>query len=154
MFAGACIQQLCLRQHLQSPCAHTSEVVAGGTNMHAIIPVNGVLQELSIRQGRSTTTYFDSISTVFVASSDAAPKKSVWLARRTKVITETTAMGETAPVHISEKDMVADSCTKYIKHDTWARHMHYILNLPGDPPDCHDAGWTKATATKNKKKGK
>ena len=77
MFAGCCIQQLALRMHLQSPCAHTSEIVAVGTNVHAIVPVNGILQELGIRRGRPTTTNFDSASTVFVATSDAAPKKSV-----------------------------------------------------------------------------
>ena len=97
MFAGCCIQQLALRMHLQSPCAHTSEIVAGGTNVHAIVPVNGMLQELGIRRGRPTTTNFDSASTVFVATSDAAPKKSVWLARRSKVITETVEHNEISP---------------------------------------------------------
>ena len=152
MFAGCCIQQLALRMHLQSPCAHTSEIVAGGTNVHAIVPVNGMLQELGIRRGRPTTTNFDSASTVFVATSDAAPKKSVWLARRSKVITETVEHNEISPKHIGERDMVADSCTKYVKHEVWARHMHYILNLPGDPPDCHDVGWVRVPATKNKPK--
>ena len=37
-------------------------------------------------------------------------------------------------IHIGEADMVADSNTKYVKLDVWLRHMHYILNLPGDPP--------------------
>ena len=146
MFAGACIQMLALRQHLQAPDAHTSEIVAGGTNVHAIIPVNGVLQELHIRRGRATKVYFDSQSTVFCATSDAAPKKSVWLGRRIKVITETVEHGEIAPEHMPESDMAADSCTKYIKHNVWARHMHYVLNLPGDPPECHDlinGEWTK-----------
>jgi hypothetical protein len=154
MIAGCCFMMLCLRMHLQSPCAHTSEVVAGGTNVHAIVPVNGVLQELSIRQGRPTTVNFDSASTVFVATSDSAPKKSAWLARRTKVITETVEHGEVAPVHIGERDMIADSCTKYIKHEVWLRHMHYILNLPGNPPDCHEVGWVRVPASKNKASGK
>ena len=78
---------------------------------------NGALQELSIRQGRATTTYFDSFSTVFVATSDVAPKKSVWLARRIKVINEIVEQGEIAPVHIGERDMAADSCTKYVRHE-------------------------------------
>ena len=39
--------------------------------------------------------------------------------------------------------MVADSFTKYIAHDKWVRHMHYILNLPGDPLNCHDDNWVK-----------
>ena len=72
MFAGACNQDLSLR--LQSPCAHTSELVSGGTNVHAILPVNGLQQELGICQGRATTTYFDSASTVFAAK--------VWTSRR------------------------------------------------------------------------
>ena len=138
MFNGCCIQNFCLRQHLQSPDAHTSELVATGSNVHAIVPVNGLLQEIGLRRGRPTTTYFDSISTVFVATSDAAPKKSAWLARRTKVVTEAVELEEIKPVHIKEYDMVADSCTKYIKRDTWARHMHYVLNLPGDPPNCNE----------------
>ena len=154
MLAGCCIQQLDLRQHLQAPCAHTSEVVAGGTNVHAIVPVNGALQELSIRQGRATTTYFDSSSTVFVATSDVAPKKSVWLARRIKVITETVEQGEIAPVHIGERDMAADSCTKYVKYEVWARHMHYILNFPGDAPDSHEVGWVRVPYSKNKNNAK
>ena len=62
------------------------------------------------------------------------------------VVTEAVEHGEIKPVHINEKDMVADSCTKYIKRDTWARHMHYVLNLPGDPPNCN--GDTKLNAAK------
>ena len=102
--------------------------------MNSLVPVNGFLQEIGVRLGIPTFMYFDSKSTVFVASSDAAPKKSIWLARRNKVITESVQYGEARPVHISEADMVADSNTKYIKHAVWARHMHYVLNLPGDPP--------------------
>ena len=134
MFAGGCIGMVCLRQHLKSPEAHTSELVAGGTNINQLIPVNGLLQEIGIRMGLPTHMYFDSKSTVFVASSDAAPKKSVWLTRRNKVITEAVEYGEMRPIHLCEADMVADSNTKYVKHITWSRHMHYILNLPGDPP--------------------
>ena len=142
MFNGCCIQNYCLRQHLQSPDAHTSELVAAGSNIHAIVPVNGLLQEIGLRRGRPTTTYFDSISTVFVATSDAAPKKSVWLARRTKVVTEAVELDEIKPVHIKEYDMVADSCTKYIKRDTWARHMHYTCSTY---PETHPT----ATATQS-----
>ena len=127
MFAGACNQDLSLR--LQSPCAHTSELVSGGTNVHAILPVNGLQQELGICQGRATTTYFDSASTVFVAKVDVAAKKSVWLERRRVVLTETTV----AEAH---------------------GEIDYILNLPGDPPDCHEAGWIKVAPSKNKTKTK
>ena len=152
MFAGCCIQPLMLRQHLASPTAHTSEIVAAGTNMNHVLPVNGVLQELHIRQGRPIRFYLDSQSTVFVASSDTAPKKSVWLARRNKVLTECVEHDEVEPIHIGEADMIADSFTKYVKRDTWARHMHYVLNLPGDPPDCHDADWVRVPTVKSKPK--
>ena len=41
--------------------------------------------------------------------------------------------------------MVADSFTKHIKHEKWLRHMHYILNLAGDPPDSHEETWVQVT---------
>ena len=154
MFGGGCIQNLMLRQHLESPSAHTSEIVAAGTNMNHLVPVNGILQELHIRQGNPTRMYFDSQSTVYVATSDAAPKKSVWLTRRNKVLTESVEHGEAEPIHIGEADMVADSFTKYVKRETWARHMHYILNLPGDPPDCHGPDWVRVPTVKSKPKSK
>ena len=140
LFAGCCIQLLSLRQHLKAPEAHTSELVAAGTNLHAMLPVNGLMQELGIRLGLPTKMYFDSKSTVFVASSDAAPKKSVWLTRRNKVITEAVQHSECKPMHISENDMVADSATKYIKHEKFLRHMHYVQNKPGDPAGCSPSG--------------
>ena len=102
MLAGGCIQGVSLRQHLESPCAHASEIVSVGTNVNFVIAVNGLLQELSIRRGKPTVFYFDCASTIFVASSDSAPKKSVWLTRRNKVITEAVEHGECEPIHIDE----------------------------------------------------
>ena len=154
MLAGGCIQGVSLRQHLESPSAHTSEIVAAGTNVSFVLAVNGLLQELSIRRGKPTVFYLDSASSVFVASSDSAPKKSVWLTRRNKVITEAVEFGECEPIHIDECDMVADSNTKYIKPDKWARHMHYVLNVPGDPVDSHDEGWIKVKPSKSRPKPK
>ncbi len=37
----------------------------------------------------------------------------MWLARRSKAITETVEQGEIAPLHVGERDMVGDSCTKH-----------------------------------------
>ena len=51
---------------------------------------------------------------VDVAKSDVTPKESVWLARRSKVITETVQHGETNAVHIVEHNMVAGSNTNCI----------------------------------------
>ena len=36
--------------------------------------------------------------------------------------------------HIPERDMAADPFTKYLPYNVWARHMHYVLNLPGPLP--------------------
>ena len=77
MLACGPIQTISQRQHLSAPCAHTSEVVGAGTNFSFVVPVNGVLQELHIRQGVPTAFYLDSASTVFVATDDTAIKKSV-----------------------------------------------------------------------------
>ena len=97
-----------------------------------------------------TPFYLDSLSTVFVALDEEAPKKSIWIMRRTAMIQEAVKMKEIKPIHISEYDMVADSCTKYIKHSVWARHMHYVLNLSGDPPDAHEVGWILVPASRKK----
>ena len=39
-----------------------------------------------------------------------------------------------APIHISERDMVADPMTKYLPHAVWIRHVHYVLNKIGNLP--------------------
>ena len=122
------------RQHLKAPCSHTSEVVGGGTNFSLSLPVGGVLQELHIQLGASVPFYLDSSTTVFVASSDTAIKKSVWLIRRAEVLTEGVSEGEIKPIHISERDMCADPFTKYLPYAVWTRHVHYYLNRDGPVP--------------------
>ena len=102
--------------------------------MHLLIPVNGTLQELSIRQGVATPFYLDSKSTTFVSKAEAAVKKSAWILRRVKVLHEGSQCEEIEPIHICENDMVADSFTKYIPAAVWARHMYYILNKGIDYP--------------------
>ena len=41
-----------------------------------------------------------------------------------------------------------------IKPDKWARHMHYVLNVPGDPVDSHGEGWIKVKPSKSRPKPK
>ena len=135
MLAGGCIQPISTDQHLASPDAHTSEVVAGGTNLNSMVPVAGTLQELHILCGASVTMYFDSKTTVFVASSDASVKKSVWLIRRAYVLQDGVRMGMVTPCHLSERDMAADPFTKYLVLRVWARHVHYICNKLGPVPE-------------------
>ena len=122
------------RQHLAAPCSHSSEVVSAGTNYSFVVPTIGVLQELRIQQGKAVPFYLDSKTTVFVASSDTAVRKSIWLIRRVAVLEEGVTHGEIIPVHISERDMAADPMTKYLPYLVWARHMHFLLNKFGPVP--------------------
>ena len=128
MLAGGPIQAIGQRQQLAAPDSHVSEVVAAGNGAHAVVPVNGVLQEMHIRLGVPTAFYLDSQTTVKVASDDAAAKKSVWVKRRIEVLHDAVSLGEIAPEHISESDMVADPFTKYLTLRVWLRHMHYLIN--------------------------
>jgi len=96
------------------------------------VPLNGVLQELRIRQGMATPFYLDSSTTVFVATSDTAIKKSIWLIRRVAVLEDGVTHGEVMPLHISERDMAADPVTKYLTYGVWNRHMHYPLRAQQD----------------------
>ena len=108
--------------------------MAAGTNVNDCIQINGTLQELSIRQGKPTPFYLDSITTIFVARKDAA-RKSMWLQRRIHVLQEAVEANEILPLHISESNMVADPFTKYLTFKVWARLTHYLLNKPGDAQD-------------------
>ena len=54
----------------------------------------------------------------------------MWLARRVAVLREGVDMGEISPIHISERDMVADPFTKYLPYAVWNRHMDYLTNKP------------------------
>jgi hypothetical protein len=42
------------------------------------------------------------------------------------------ALSEITPIHITERDMVADPLTKYLKQVVWARHMKYGMNYMYD----------------------
>ena len=137
MLAGAAIVAVMSRQHLASPCAHSMEVVAAGTNLHIIIPINGILQEWGVRCGDPTPFYLDSLTTTFVLSSDAAAKRSVWTLRRVRCLQDGVRLGEIEPIHVAESDMFADPFTKYLPYAPWARHRHYYLNLHDDPPNAH-----------------
>ena len=128
MLAGAPIITRSTRQHLKGPDSHSVEVVAAGTNLTDVVTANGTLQELHIRQGKPTPFYLDSKTTMFVAVKDTGVKKSVWLTRRVDVLREGVDMGEINPIHISERDMLADPFTKYLPHAVWHRHMGYLVN--------------------------
>ena len=128
MLAKGAIMGVSQRQHLSSPCAHTSEVVAASTNLNLLVPISGVLQEVRVRCGAKVPFYLDSATTVFVAKSDTAIKKSVWLIRRAAVLEDGVVNGEIEPIHISERDMAADPFTKFLPRDVWVRHMNFVMN--------------------------
>ena len=121
-------------QHLAAPCVHTSEVVSASTCLNILAPVGGVLQELHVRCGQFIPFYLDSLSTVYVATSDVGVKKSVWLIRRVAVLEDGVVHKEIKVFHISERDMVADPFTKYLTLDVWHRHMHYACGIAGALP--------------------
>ena len=135
MLARGCVQVISQRQHLASPDAHTSEVVAAGTVLNLCVPLAGLLQEMHVRIGAKVPFYLDSATTVFVGTSDTAIKKSVWLIRRAAVLTDGVTHGLIEPLWISERDMVADPLTKYLPVEVWRRHMHYLQNLEGPVPE-------------------
>ena len=56
--------------------------------MHKIVPLRGLLTEMRIPQEQGTPLYIDLASTVFVAQSRGAVKKSAWIRRRAQVLTE------------------------------------------------------------------
>ena len=129
MLACGPIHTVSQNQHLASPCSHTSEVVAASTFLNHLVPTIGSLQELGIMRGMACPFYLDSMTTVFVANDDKGVKKSVWLIRRTAVLRDGVVGGKIMPIHISERDNIADPFTKYLTYAVWVRHMLYLLNL-------------------------
>ena len=136
MLAGASILDICQRQHLAAPDSHSNEIVAATTVLHAVVPVRGLLQECSVHQAEPTPFYVDSGSTVSIAGNRSAPKRSVWLQRRTLVLHEGEEQREVKTIHISERDNIADPNTKYLTYKVMRRHRHYKCNVDGDPPAC------------------
>ena len=91
-----------------------------------------MLQEAHI--GSRIPFYLDSATTVFVACSDSAVKRSAWLIRRVAVLEEGVSHGIIQPLHINEYDMVADPYTKYLAVHVYARLTHYVNNFRGPLP--------------------
>ena len=86
MLNGGAILTVSARNHLKTPDMHSNEVLAAGTIMHKIVPLRGLLTEWRIPQELPTPIYIDSASTVFVAQSRGAVKKSAWVRRRAEVL--------------------------------------------------------------------
>ena len=147
MLAGGAIVTISARQHLATSCMHSNELLAAGTIVHKIVPIRGLLTELRIPQELPTPLYLDSASTVFVAQSRAAVKKSAWMRRRAEVLTQAYDLGEIMPIKIEEYNNFADPQTKYLTYKVWARHLHYTHNLSGEPPPPVDKPGKKGPST-------
>ena len=105
------------------------------------------------------TTKFamDSKSTTFVAQAETGPKKSAWIQRRIGVLQDGVISYDIRPIHISEADMIADGCTKYVTAAVFFRHFYYILNKGAEYPAAKSVkfikspqadDWTKAVKAK------
>ena len=101
----------------------------GTAGINFCVAIDNLLQELGIKQGRLTPYYLDSLSSVHVGKRDKAVKLSAWLQRRTLVLHEASDT-EVLIIHIPGADMLADPFTKYLKYETWRRHMKVLLNRP------------------------
>ena len=134
MLAGGALLTISSRQHLATSCMHSNELLAAGTIVHKIVPLRGLLTEMRIPQEHPTPTYIDSASTVFVAQSRGAVKKSAWMRRRAEVLTQAYDLGEISPIKIEEYNNFADPQTKYLTFKVWTRHLHYTHNMSGEPP--------------------
>lgn len=110
-------------------------MAAAGTLHTCVIPINGVLQEVGIRQGRPCPFLLDSGSVVFAVTSDKSVRRSTWLLRRAAPLQEAEQSGQIQPLKVRERDQVADPYTKYLKLEAWARHFHIVCNAGGDPPN-------------------
>lgn len=88
-----------------------------------------MLLSRSLRQ-RAADQYLHSSAscTSLQLQRDVAIKKSAWLTRRALVLNEGVNQGEIVPMHISERDMLADPFTKYLVYAVWSRHMDYLCN--------------------------
>ena len=128
MWVCVSLMAMSLRQHLANPDIHTGEVHACSAVQHQAVPIAGFLQEVGIPQPHAIPFYLDSSSTIFAGNVSGSVRKSIWTLRRVDVIKDAVMMKEIELIHIEEKNNVADSFTKVIPHETWRRHMEYILN--------------------------
>ena len=93
------------------------------------MPLAGMLHEVGVRQLTATPLLTDSNSSVFVATSEASVRRSVWTMRRAMHCQEAVADGVVQPQHCPGDKNWADVNTKYLPLATWQEHMRVILNM-------------------------
>ena len=130
MLDGGPVLINCQRQHLTAPYSHTAKVTAVGTILYRLIQMRGPLQERLIPQLRPTPLYTDSQSTIYVANSSAAVRRSVWLNRRAAVLHEGVDMSEISFEKISDANNVAN----YYPKPVTAQAMQHYFAYSHPPP--------------------
>ena len=139
MLGGGPAGIYCLRQQLKPSDSHVAEISAGGTVLHRIIPIQGLLQEVLIPQVRPTPVYTDSQSTIFCANAAASSRLSVWVNRRSGVLREAVDTRIVSMEKIGDPDNVANYFTKPVTTTVMNHYFDYML-----PTGRHDsfANWS------------
>ena len=136
MLGGAPLFTVAVRQHLVVPEVHTSELHAAGTAVELPISHAGVLQEVGILQLRPTPIFSDSQSTIFVANSQQAVKRSVWTARRAAALRDSVDSKAVQFFKVASADNCADMLTRPVTCAEMRRLMSYIApHTVGDGVD-------------------
>ena len=129
LFAGVSIHPQSFNQHSAAVHAHDSEVFTASTACAQTVPLRGILTELEISQAVRTPIFIDSRSTLLVARSRAAVKKSMYLMRRILYMQEGVDDKEFDFFSCAGNDNHADSFTKPILQPTpFFKSRNYFMN--------------------------
>ena len=124
MLGGGPVVTVSQRQHITTPDSTTAEITAGGTILHRVVPLRGLLQELHIPQLHPTPVYSDSQSAIHIANNAASANRSVWVNRRSAVLREGVDTGECRYEKITD----ADNCANYFTKPVTAVVMNHYFS--------------------------
>ena len=128
-FNAAPVDVVCQRQHATAPDIHSAELHAFSTAVGRLMPLAGMLHEMGVRQLTATPLLTDSSSSIFVATSEASVRRSVWTMRRAMHCQWAVDNDVVDPQHCPGDKNLADVNTKYLPLAAWQEHMRVILNM-------------------------
>ena len=108
-----------------------------------------IMREWGYPPTRPTPFMFDSATTILVATSETASKRSLWLKRREAVLQEGVDRNEIEPMKIDEAENAADMHTKYLTYPVWRKHAWLTQNLTKERCEAAKERLTKLRATIN-----
>lgn len=129
MFAGVAIATQAFRQHSIAITAHDSEVFTASTGAAQSVPIRGILHEVDISQALPTPIFSDSASTRLVANSEAALRKSIYIARRVLFMREGVHDGEYTFHTCIGKTNPANPLTKVVPSKEAATARKYYMGM-------------------------